>query len=642
MTNDPAAERRAAGQDGPPAAGPAGTAAELMAAVRAVERGEASAAEFFTRPAPPPAPVPAAPAPAGGGASGPAGGGAAAPAAVAEGLPELLAAAGAPAALAGPLTAALGAGAAEALRADPWALLTADGVRPEQADAFARALLGDSCGPGDERRVRALVGRLLASAARRGHTALEPAAVERELARFAVPEPAAALAAAIDSGAALLCEDPVPGAEPDEEGELPVRALVALDRYAVAEESLADALLRLRTTFRAGPDGWPEAAAAAPGPSAAELIEAVAAHGVVLHTGGEAARTEAAALLTAAAGLGLRAQAVAHTPDGCRRLAALLGPDAPAPLTVPELLAGRGPGRDAEGQLALDLLVVLDAAALGTESAAALAEAVPDGARLVFSGDPLLLGAAGPGRLPADLRAAGVCPHVVSRTPDPGPLGELVSAVGAGELPAVEAPGREVVVVPVRDAGEALHRTAQLVTESIPRAFGERAAGIAVLTPGHGGPVGTRALNAALKERLNPGPGRYDGFDPGDRVCWSAAPGRVRLGVLTGADDTGFQLEFGGGERRTVPRGAGTLRHGWALTAHQAAGRRWPAAVVLIPGDADAALDRAWVYTAFGRAERHLSVVQAAGPALARAVAADPAPRRTRLPALLARPAETA
>ncbi|NEA05250.1 ATP-binding domain-containing protein, partial [Streptomyces sp. SID10116] len=51
------------------------------------------------------------------------------------------------------------------------------------------------------------------------------------------------------------------------------------------------------------------------------------------------------------------------------------------------------------------------------------------------------------------------------------------------------------------------------------------------------------------------------------------------------------------------------------------AGRRWPAVVVVLPGDAAQALSRPWVYTAFSRAERHLSVVQGVEQALPRAVA---------------------
>lgn len=80
----------------------------------------------------------------------------------------------------------------------------------------------------------------------------------------------------------------------------------------------------------------------------------------------------------------------------------------------------------------------------------------------------------------------------------------------------------------------------------------------------------------------------------------------------------------------------GSVRHGWALTAHQALGGRWPAVVVVLPGDAVQALSRPWIYTAFGRAARHLSVVHGVEQALSRAVAEIPAkPRTTRLPVLL-------
>ncbi|GAA3832412.1 hypothetical protein GCM10023083_76190 [Streptomyces phyllanthi] len=307
-------------------------------------------------------------------------------------------------------------------------------------------------------------------------------------------------------------------------------------------------------------------------------------------------------------------------------------------VTVAGLLSGaQGPGRDGEGALDLDLLVVLDAPQLDVESAAVLAESLPDGARLVLSGDPGVLWSVGPGRVFADLLAARVCPQIASRTPDPGPLGELVSGIGIGELHQVDAPGKEVVIVPVRDAGEAVHRTVQLVADSVPRALGVPPEQTQVITPGHGGAAGTRALNAALKERLNPGPGRFGGFDPGDRIGYSPAPGRTVPGRVVRADADGLHLECAGAPV-VVPkeRVEQSVRHGWALTAHQAVGQRWPAVVAVLPGDAAQALTRPWVYTAFGRAERHLSVVHGVEQALPRAVAEVPAkPRTTRLPALL-------
>ncbi|MEW5541834.1 ATP-binding domain-containing protein, partial [Streptomyces cyaneofuscatus] len=152
-----------------------------------------------------------------------------------------------------------------------------------------------------------------------------------------------------------------------------------------------------------------------------------------------------------------------------------------------------------------------------------------------------------------------------------------------------------------------------------------------------GGAAGTRVLNEALKQRLNPGPGRFGGFDPGDRVIHVPAPGRAVPGVVRSADAEGLHLECGG-VPVVVPqeRVESAVRHGWALSAHQAAGMRWPAAVVVLPGDAAAGLSRPWVYTAFSRGERHLSVVHGVDQALPHAVAQIAAQERTtRLRALL-------
>ncbi|MEV7524790.1 ATP-binding domain-containing protein [Streptomyces sp. NPDC091371] len=617
--------RRKAERAGPVEAGAklSGKAADLLAAVRAVESGAKPPAVYFDEAEAPAAAAPRKAAPAPAGPPRPAPAPAVATAEDVDAVRAVLARGGAPEALASPAAAALGDGAAEQLAENPWRLLAVATVRPAQADGFARALLGPEAGPGDERRTTALVGWLLAQAGLKGHTALEAPLLEKALVQYGVPDPAEALEQAIAEGSVLVFHEPL-GPPPQEEGEeQPVRVLVGLEGSAMAEESLADGLARVANTFEGAAD-WAEAAAAHR--TGAELIRAVAGHGLVAHTGGEAARAEPLALLAAARELGLRACLAAHAPS-------------PQGATVAGLLSGaEGPGRDADGQFALDLLIVLDAPQLDVETAAALVESVPDGARLVLSGDPGVLGSAGAGRVFADLLAARVCPQVVSRVPDPGPLGELVSGIGIGELAQVDAPGKEVVIVPVRDAGEAVHRAVQLVAESVPRAFGIPADSVQVITPGHGGSAGTRALNAALKERLNPGPGRFGGFDPGDRVVHVPSPGRALPARVVSADAAGLHLDRAG-ERVVVPKELveSQVRHGWAVTAHQAVGGRWPAVVVVLPGDAAQALSRDWVYTAFGRAERHLSVVHGVDQALPHAVAEVlPKPRTTRLTGLLA------
>ena len=639
------AQTPSAGATAAPGA-PAQTPAELAAAIRAVGAGEAVAPDRSE---------------------------------ALRATAEVLAAGGAPAQLLDATVAALGEGAPKLLREDPWAILGVPGVRPEHADGFARGLLGADCGPDDPRRAEALTGWLLEQAAVYGHTAVELPTVSAGLEKQGVPDAATALAAVLGEGRVMAFqeEEPEEGghrAQADEDEEPPTRVLLALDRLALAEESLADGLVRLLSTFEgdplpattpdgpaaattttepddAGPDAaepdedaaeaesapapldWAGAAGSAPSASAAALIRAVTGSGLVLHTGGQAARAEPVALVRAARELGLRAYLGAATEDGRRRL------DDEAATTTAGLLSGaEGPGRAPDGSLALDLLVVCDAPALDTETAATLVESVADGARLVLSGDPAELWSAGPGRVFADLLAARICPVVASRTPDFGPIGELVSGIGIGELLPAEAPDKEVVIITARDTEETAHRALQLVRDSIPRALGIPAGQVRVLTPGHAGAAGTRALNAALKQLLNPGPGAFGGYDPGDEVVHSPAPGVSRPATVRAGGPEGLVLDCEGRELR-VPReqvGA-TLRHGWALTAHQAAGRRWPGVVVLLPPEAATDLTRQWVYSAFNRAERHLSVVHAVGPALAQAVTAVPArPRTTRLRGILA------
>ncbi|WEH32651.1 helix-hairpin-helix domain-containing protein [Streptomyces sp. AM 4-1-1] len=658
-------EKRKAEKEGPIPAGTklSGTAADLLAAVRAVESGEKTATAFFDSPSAPAPTAAAAAAPRRASPPVPAqsrpgssvartvtrGPSADAVAAVSAVLTE----GGAPVTLAGAVAGTLGERSADLLRADPWQLLSVPGVRPEQADGFARALLGAECGPDDERRTAALVGLLLERAALRGHTAMDASAVRAGLAERAVSDPDAAVRHAVAEGVVLVFQD---GAEPaapagasgdgsadapDADGQPsePVQVLLGLDRYALAEESLADGLARLVNACAPYGDdpAWERAAETVGSPSAAELVRAVATAGVVCHTGGEAARAEPAALLSAAHGLGLRALGTTHSVDGRRRLAEAIG-DPSAAVTLSGLLSGtEGPGRDEEGAFALDLLVVLDAPQLDVESAAMLIESLADGARLVLSGDPAVLGSAGAGRVFGDVLAARTCPRVTSRTPDPGPIGELVSGIGIGELEQVAAPGKEVVIVPVREAGEAVHRTVQLVADSVPRAIGVPPADTQVITVGHGGAAGTRALNTALKQRLNPGPGRFGGFDPGDRVVHIPAPGRTVPGAVVSADAEGLHLDCAG-TPVVVPqeRVESSVRHGWALSAHQAAGMRWPAVVVVLPGDAAQGLSRPWVYTAFSRGERHLSVVHGVDQALPLAVAQTPSEdRTTRLRTLL-------
>ena len=169
-----------------------------------------------------------------------------------------------------------------------------------------------------------------------------------------------------------------------------------------------------------------------------------------------------------------------------------------------------GPDR---GQLRgdADVVVVDEASMLDVELTAALLEACPDGTHLLLVGDPAQLPSIGPGHVLGDMIDSGAVPvtelTTLYRQAEGGAIARLATAVRGGELPQVDSPDREVVVVPATGSAEAARRVVQLVTDSIPRALGIDAASVQVVTPVHRGPAGTIELNKALKAVLNPGDG---------------------------------------------------------------------------------------------------------------------------------------
>jgi exodeoxyribonuclease V alpha subunit len=552
----------------------------------------------------------------------------------------MLVPAGLPARVAGRAVEVLGDDAARVLREDPWRLLELPDIRVVEADRVAVATI-----PGvrrdDPRRGRALVAHALARAARDGHTVQPATVVASVLDAEGMPDPAAAIDAACAAGGVVAVEasDGTP--------------LLGLDRYAIAEDTIAEALDRLGATAKPietadAPDGagsLDEAQRAA--------VRAALRHGVSVLTGGPGtgkSRT-VSALVELATAAGRRVALAAPTGRAAKRLEELC--EAPAS-TLHRLLGAQvAKGGFARGEawpLDADVVVVDEASMLDVELAAALLEACADGTHLLLVGDPAQLPSIGPGRVLADLVESAAAPVTELRTlyrqAEGGAIARLATAVRGGTLPPVDSADREVVIVPAAGSTRAAHRVVQLVTDSIPRVLSIPSDDVQVVTPVHRGPAGTVELNAALKARLNPHRGgrTVAGFDPGDRVVATAnhldlepvgfANGEV--GVVAEVGDASVTVDFPAGPATVSGRALADLRHGWAVTVHRAQGSEWPAVVAVLPPEAGGMLSRPLVYTALTRARRHLSVVHAAGPVLARAVREVGArPRRTRLRELL-------
>jgi exodeoxyribonuclease V alpha subunit len=543
------------------------------------------------------------------------------------------------------LADALGDEAGAVLRADPWRLLALPDAAVAQADRLARSIEPD-VRRDDPRRGRALVEWTLARYARDGHTAAPQSLVAEGLRPFGV-DAQPALGAALVAGGVVRVADPAGSDEP----------WIAREVLARAESTIAEGLARLvRTASTLAGERAVKGAVKGLDDVQAGAVSLAAAHGVSLLTGGPGtgkSRT-VAAIVALCRKVDTTIALAAPTGRAAKRLEELAGNNA---TTVHRLLGARPPvqgasasmfDRDAGNPIEAGLVVVDEASMLDVELAAALVSAMSDGTHLVIVGDPAQLPSIGPGRVLGDLIDSGTVPvtelEKLYRQTEGGAIARLAIAVRGGDLVRVDDPTHEVVIVPARGSEDAARRVVQLVTDSIPRVFGCEGDQVQVVTPVHKGPAGTQALNRALKAMLNPGTGTVRGYDAGDRVVATAnhldaeptgyANGEV--GTVLSCGDNSLRVAFTGGESDISGKALADLLHGWAITVHRAQGSEWEAVVAVMPPEAGNMLSRPLVYTALTRARRHLSVVHAAGPLLARSVKhIGSIPRRTRLAALL-------
>jgi hypothetical protein len=252
------------------------------------------------------------------------------------------------------------------------------------------------------------------------------------------------------------------------------------------------------------------------------------------------------------------------------RLAVVVGPDpAGRRVALARALAATTPS-----------VVLDDAHLLGLDDVLAAVEDLAEDAVLVLALDNALPLAEVPGAVALDVASTGVCPVIVGDTErDARSLGLARASVASGTWPSARADDRTFVAVAAASPDEALLRVTQIVSTSIPRAFGLGADDIAVLPWDAEGPVGAAAVRAALANAVTVVPLR----EVGDRT--------------------------------------------------------WPATVVVLPGVVPPGLSRAAVYAGLRTGIDHVSVVHGFGPeaaALAELVSsASDRPRRTRLAALI-------
>ncbi|MCS6778906.1 MAG: ATP-dependent RecD-like DNA helicase [Geminicoccaceae bacterium] len=555
---------------------------------------------------------------------------------------------------------AWGPRALDRITADPYALAREiQGVGFRTADALARRL-----GLAQDAPAR-LVGALeetLRRAAEEGHTALDRSSLL--------------------AGAGALLDGPVPGLEAAldraladgnlHESTLDGERWVQLPELARAEEGIVRELARLLAV----PIGWrladPAAAVEAalgalgldPSPEQRTALEAALSHKLLVVTGGPGTgkTTLVRAILAGLEGPRIRVALAAPTGRAAKRLAESTGREAKTLHRLLEAEPARGFRRGRGRPLEYDLLIVDEVSMVDTLLMRATLEALPDGAALVLVGDADQLPSVGPGQVLADLLACPAIPavrlHQVFRQAAESGIVRNAHRILRGELPELargEDPGGDFFGMRVRDPEEAADRIVALVAERIPERFGHDPwSDIQVLSPVNRGPLGVRALNRRLQERLNPSPadaiersGQRLGV--GDKVMQLANDyerdvynGDLgRIGAIDRRTRT-VEVVFDG---RALTYGfdeLDALAPAFAATVHKAQGSEYPAVVLALARAHGRMLNRRLLYTAITRARR-LVVLVAEPAALARAVREGGGPARKtllghRLSVLQARP----
>ncbi|MEI7695010.1 MAG: ATP-dependent RecD-like DNA helicase [Chlorobium sp.] len=280
--------------------------------------------------------------------------------------------------------------------------------------------------------------------------------------------------------------------------------------------------------------------------------------------------------------------------------------------------------------LEADLVIVDEASMIDVVLMNRLLAAISSRSALMFAGDVDQLPPVGPGFVLADMINSEALPVVrlteIFRQAESSRIIVNAHRINRGEftLPSHDA-GAELsdfYVVPSESTADIQRRLLLVVADRIPERFGmDRLNDIQVLTPMNKGPLGTRALNALLQERLNPHARRKIvrfevTYAEGDKVIqlvnnydkevFNGDIGRI---VAVDEEETTLSVLYDG---REVLYESGELEEialAYAITIHKSQGSEYPAVVIPLSMQHFTMLERNLVYTAVTRAKKLVMII---------------------------------
>jgi exodeoxyribonuclease V alpha subunit len=517
-----------------------------------------------------------------------------------------------------------GPNAHRVVREHPYELTSVFGVGFQIADTIARAV---GVRPDDPERAQAALVHVLVEAERDGSTCLPVDEAERRTAAL-VGAPADGF------GDHVLVED----------GFVYRPSTLALEReLAERVRDLLGAEPALETPSL-------DAGELEPAPEQRAAVEHAFAHRLSIVTGGPGTGKTATIKLICAAAHEQRTSVLLVAPTGraARRVSESTGLDASTVHSALGWIPGEGPQRTEEDPLRADMLVVDETSMANLELLVTLLRAAGDGMHVVLVGDADQLAPVGAGKPFAELVAGKTVPTVALTHIFRQAAGSMIvrgaHAVRQGQPPsfaAEEELERDLFLIERDDPQAALDEIVALVGERLPGYYGvDPVTDIQVFAPVYRGPLGIDALNARLREALNPAGAPVLGgrLREGDKLMLSGR-NLHDLGLmngtvlrLVGVREELVTVEADGVVVDLPDEDAPALQLAYACSVHKGQGIELPVAVLVAHPAAGAFfLRREMLYTAMTRARKATVIVGKREVVAAAARRADTSGRYSRL-----------
>jgi len=275
-----------------------------------------------------------------------------------------------------------------------------------------------------------------------------------------------------------------------------------------------------------------------------------------------------------------------------------------------------------------DLVIVDEASMIDIVLMNRLLAAISDSSALMFAGDVDQLPPVGPGFVLADMIQSCVLPVVrlteIFRQAESSRIIVNAHRINRGELPA-EFVGTELsdfYVVPSFNTEEIHRRLLEVVANRIPERFKlDPLCDIQVLTPMNKGPLGTKALNTLLQERLNPHAmhkiERYGTlYAKGDKVIQmvnnydkEVFNGDIGAIATVNKEESSLTVLYDEREVLYEYNELDEIALAYAITIHKSQGSEYPAVVIPLSMQHYSLLERNLIYTAVTRAKKLVMII---------------------------------